>query len=86
MSATERQIECRKCRETVPMDSDNCPNCGASIRSIVAPAAAIVLGLVVAVGSLSNLGALWFYGLIGLGLVGVGAVLLYDRQRRIQEV
>lgn len=83
MSATERQIECRKCRETVPLDVDNCPNCGTSIRSLVGPIAAIVLGLIVVAASF---GSLWFYALIGVALIAVGAGLIYDRQRRIREV
>jgi hypothetical protein len=85
MSATERQIECRQCRETIPLDSDNCPNCGASIRGPLGPSAAIVVGLLVVLGSASSIGDNWFYAVIGLGLVAVGGGLIYDRQRRIRE-
>lgn len=84
MSSGEQQIRCRNCREAVPLDAGNCPNCGTSIRSLTAPIAAIVLGAIVAIGSLLNIGTLWFYGMIGLVMVAVGAFLIYDRRRRIQ--
>lgn len=86
MSSGEQQIECRNCRELIPLDAGNCPNCGTSIRSLTAAAAAIGVGLLVAVGSLTNLSGYWFYGLIGLALVGVGAFLIRDRRHRTRSV
>lgn len=86
MSAGERQIECRKCKEQISLEAENCPHCGTSIRSLVPSIAAIVLGLVVAGASLMNVGTLWFYGLIGVAMAVIGAYLIYDRQQRIQSV
>lgn len=82
MGTGEQQIECRNCREVIPLDAGNCPNCGTSIRSLTAPVVAIVIGLIVAVGSLTDLDNLGFYGLIGLAMVGIGGFLIYDRRRR----
>lgn len=70
----------------MPLDVDNCPNCGTSMRGLAGPIAAIVLGLVVVIGSLGNIDDLWFYALIGVALIGVGSALIYDRRRRTREV
>jgi len=86
MSEQPQQIECRQCKEMIPLTAGNCPNCGASVRGVLAPAVIAILGAVVAVGSASNPGELWFYGLVGVLLVAIGSGLLYDRRRRIHEL
>jgi hypothetical protein len=86
MSSGEQQIECRNCREVIPLDSGNCPNCGTSIRSLAAPGAAIGVGVLVAVGSMTNLGEYWFYGLVGIAMIGVGAFLIRNKRSRIRSV
>lgn len=52
------------------------------MRSTTASIGAIVLGLVVAAAAVTNLGDLWFYGLVGVAVAAAGAALLYDRRRR----
>lgn len=86
MSSGEQQIQCRSCRDEIPLDSGNCPNCGTSIRNLTPPVASVGVGLLVAAGSLTNLGDLWVYGLMGLVMITVGAFLIQDRRRRTQSV
>lgn len=83
MSSGETQIVCRRCRETIPADGDNCPHCGASIRGTLGPIAAVVFGLVIA-GS-SVLGQLWFFAAIGLAIAAIGGYLIYDKRSRLAE-
>ena len=86
MAVGEQQIRCRNCNETIPLDSDNCPHCGTSVRSLTAPIGVIVLGAIIAAASLLNIGDLWFYGAIGFAMVAVGGMLIYGRQSRIVTV
>lgn len=85
MSSGEREIVCRRCQESIPLEEDNCPHCGASVRNRGRMYAAVVLGLLIAGTSLFQIGTLWFFGLIGLALAAVGGYLLYDRRQRIQQ-
>lgn len=86
MSAGERQIECRTCKERIPLEAGDCPHCGTSILRLTPPIAAILLGSIVAGASLTNVGALWFYGLFGIAMVVIGSYLIYNRRQRIQRV
>lgn len=79
----QKRIECRQCENVFPLSDENCPKCGTSVRGWKAPAAALVLGIVVVVSSLINITQLWFFLLVGLALIGVGAVVLQERRQLI---
>lgn len=86
MSGSEREIVCRKCRERISIDLDNCPHCGTSIRGFLAPAAAIAIGVIVVGAALTSLEDLGFFALVGAGLILVGGYLLYEKRQRIRAV
>ena len=86
MGASEQQIRCRTCNETIPTDSSSCPHCGTSVRGFLPLVTVIAIGLLVGVVSLFALSELLFFGVIGFAVaLGAGA-LLYDRQQRIQKL
>ena len=85
MSEGEQYITCRRCTEHIPLSGDNCPHCGKSIRKTLPVYGVIVFGLILAVGALFSLSELWFFGVIGVLLAGIGGYLIYDRHNRIQE-
>jgi len=83
-SNTDGVIVCRRCGETVRMDTGSCPHCGASVRSRVGPIAALIVGLVIMGSSALDIGTLWAFGLVGFVVAFGGAYFLYDRRRRIK--
>lgn len=85
MSADDKRIICRRCGENVSMTVGNCPQCGAEIRGRRGPLGALVIGLIIVVASVLDLGQLWVFGLLGLLLAFGGGYFLYDRRNRIQE-
>jgi len=85
MSGGEQEIICRRCQERIPADGENCPECGASIRSTTAPLAAVGFGLLLLIATAFDASELWFFGGIGLVLAGAGGYLLYDKRRRLRE-
>ena len=86
MSAGEKQIRCRKCKEIISVESGSCPHCGTGIRSTIAPLAVLVLGLIITVATVINLGELWFYTLIGVAMAVVGGFLIYEKRSRMHPV
>lgn len=84
MSGDESLIVCRRCRETIRVEDEKCPNCGTSIRSTGYLVAGLGLGLVLAAASLTNLGDLAFFGAVGLVIAGVTGYLLYEKRQRMQ--
>lgn len=85
MSTGDRQIECRKCHETISLEADSCPHCGQSVRGTAAPIAVIALGAIISAASVANIGDLWFYLVLGLVLGAIGAALIYEKRGRIQD-
>jgi len=85
MSGGEQEIVCRRCQERIPAEGENCPECGASIRSNTAPVAAVGIGVLLLIAAGFNVSELWFFGLLGLVIAGVGGYLLYDKRRRLRE-
>ncbi len=83
MGVGEKQIVCRKCKETISAEAGSCPHCGTGIRSSIAPISVLVLGLIIAVATITNVGELWFYTLIGVVMVVVGGFLLYEKRSRM---
>jgi len=86
MGASEQQIRCRTCSETIPTDNSSCPHCGTSVRGLLSLVSVMAVGLLVGVVSLFALSELLFFGVVGFAVaLGAGA-LLYDRQQRIQRL
>lgn len=83
MSGSERRIICRRCMETIDLDLDGCPHCGAGIRGRRGYLAALVLGLVIAGATVFDIGSLWPYTLVGVLLAFGGGYLIWDRRQRI---
>jgi len=65
------------------LKSIKCPHCGTSVRGLTAPIAVIVLGAIIAVASILNVGDLWICGAIGLVMMAVGGVTIDSRQNRL---
>jgi len=84
MSGREEQIRCRKCNDSISLDNSSCPHCGTGIRSRVSLIVAIVIGAVIALSSLLNIGDLWFFGILGAAIAFGAGGLLYNREQRIQ--
>lgn len=66
-----------------PFEAKNCPECGTEIRGWKAPVAALVLGGVIAVFSLFDIGANWLFFLFGVLLVAAGGLFLRERRDAI---
>lgn len=78
------QIVCRTCREPTSLHEDNCPHCGTSIRDPKTFVALAGLGSLLFGGSLFELGTLWLFAFVGVGLVATGLYFLKDRRDRIR--
>lgn len=85
MSQDTSRIICRRCNEAIPTEPEQCPHCGATIRGTTKPMIAVVIGVGLVLSSLLDLGALWFFGLLGLVIALGAGYLLYDRRRRIRK-
>ena len=85
MSAGDRQIICRRCKETISRNVDSCPHCGTNIRSRKLPTAALVVGLVIAAPTVLDIGGLWPYTVLGLLIAVGGGYSLYDQRRRVRD-
>lgn len=83
MSQSGEMMLCRECHERISTEVENCPHCG---RDTIGwgPAIALVVGLVIAGASALQIGSLWFFGLIGLAIAGVGGWMYWDKRQRIK--
>ena len=86
MSVGEEQIRCRNCKEVIPVEGGSCPHCGTEIRSTPKLLAAAAVGVVIALTSLVQFGDLWFFLVIGLAIVGIAGLLVYDKRQRMQDL
>ena len=86
MSVGEEQIRCRNCKEVIPVEGGSCPHCGTEIRSTPKLLAAAAVGVVIALTSLIQFGDLWFFLVIGLAIVGIAGLLVYDKRQRMQDL
>ena len=86
MSVGEEQIRCRNCKEVIPVEGGSCPHCGTEIRSTQKLLVAAAVGVVIALASLVQFGDLWFFLVVGVAVVGVAGLLLYDKQQRMQDI
>lgn len=86
MSAVDEQIQCRKCRETIPVEGDTCPHCGTGIRSTGKLVVVAVLGAILAISSFWNIGQLFIFLVIGVVMVVGSGALIYDKRQRMQRV
>lgn len=84
MSGMDRKIICRRCAEPINLDIESCPHCGADIRGRTGYLIALVIGLVIVIPTLTDIGDLWPYTLVGVLIAFGGAYFLYDRRQRIQ--
>lgn len=84
MFGSGSEIVCRRCEERIPRNVDNCPHCGASLRSTKGPMVAVALGLVIFLSSLLRIGTLWPYAIMGAVLAGGAGYLLWEKRSRIQ--
>lgn len=82
MSDQGTKIRCRRCDEVIHIEDGSCANCGKKIRSSAALIAGLVLGVVVAAGSLTNPGELGIFGLFGVATAGITGYLLYNKRQR----
>lgn len=48
--------------------------------------AAAAVGVVIALTSLIQFGDLWFFLVIGLAIVGIAGLLVYDKRQRMQDL
>lgn len=83
MGVAEETIECRKCKESIPLEGESCPHCGTGIRSTGKLIGAALVGAIIALTSFWNIGQLWFFALIGVGIVAAAGVLYYDKRQRM---
>jgi uncharacterized membrane protein len=67
------------------VEDDNCPHCGKSVRNTTYLVAGGVLGLVIFVSSLFNIGELAVFGVLGLFLTASSGYLLYNKRQRIKD-
>lgn len=84
MSSEASAIACRRCGETFQIEAESCPHCGASIRSTTKLAAVGVIGALMAVVSVFQIGSLWVFGLLGLAMAGISGYLIYKKRERMQ--
>ena len=84
MSEAEREIVCRQCRRVIPFaPGEGCPHCGRSMRDRLRWGFVILVGAILAVFSVA--GGLPAFALLGLFLMGVGGLVLWDQRQRIQQ-
>ncbi|MCU4743981.1 hypothetical protein OB955_15125 [Halobacteria archaeon AArc-m2/3/4] len=83
MSAGSQRIICRRCKETITVDEDSCPHCGATVRGMTPFAAAVVAGVVLMGSVVLNTDLLPF-GVIGLLLAAAGGYMIYNQRQRMQ--
>jgi uncharacterized membrane protein len=86
MSSGEQKIVCRRCNEVIPIESENCPECGASIRSNGVLISVIAIGCLVAGVSLFQPGELLLFGVVGLAVAATAGFILYNKRKRMREV
>lgn len=84
MSAGNDEIVCRRCREEIPTEVENCPHCGAGKVDRRYHVVGIVVGLGLFLGSLTEFGRLWMFGLIGFIVAFGGAYFIWDHRRRLE--
>ncbi len=85
MSAGERQIVCRQCRETIAFDAGSCPHCGTDIRKRLTWFIVIGVGILIAAASLFELDSLMVFFILGLLMAAIGGYILYDQRQRLQQ-
>lgn len=85
MSTNGNRIVCRKCQESISLDNDSCPNCGASVRGTLPYVVGIVLGLVLVGAAIVNISDLLAYGVVGLFVAGSAGYLLYEKRQRVEQ-
>lgn len=83
MGSDSEQITCRTCKEPIYVSEDDCPHCGADLRSGLWPLAAVVFGLFLAGGSALNPGDLLAYGILGILIAATGGYLYYEKRSRM---
>jgi hypothetical protein len=83
MSQGQREIECRRCKEIISLDAEQCPHCGTSQRGRAGPIVGIVVGILMALSSLFS-PELWFFGGVGVIVAVFCGYLLYDKRERIR--
>lgn len=82
MSDSGEMMLCRECHERISTEVENCPHCGRDTLGW-GPYLAVVVGVVIAASSATQIGNLWFFGLVGLAIAGIGGWMIWDRRQRI---
>ncbi|WP_123537676.1 hypothetical protein [Halosimplex salinum] len=85
MSADGNKIECRRCRETFPIDADSCPNCGKEVRSNTPYYVGAALGVVLVLTAVLSMGELLAYGALGAVIAVSCGYMIYRKRQRIVE-
>lgn len=84
MSTIGESIECRKCKEVISLEGENCPHCGTGIRSTGKLIAIAAVGGVIALSSFWNVDQLWFFGFLGVAISAVAGLLFHDKRQRMR--
>lgn len=85
MSQREEKIVCRRCKETFPLASGNCPHCGSQIRNKLYLYAGFAVGFAIVAASLTNIWEFWGFALFGLVILVATGYFIYDRRERRRE-
>ena len=73
---------CRECGALVRVSEGSCPDCGTRVRSLLAIATVVVLGLAALSLAISPFDV--FSAFVGVALLGIGLAAATDRRRRVR--